>query len=101
MRSIAAIGLHSTSLIPPSPAPLVAVAHLAFIFCCVVWGSSFILLERVTHVMGPVEICIWRMLSGAAVVGACWWANRGKYRMSRRDLALLMFSSLLFTVPAS
>jgi drug/metabolite transporter (DMT)-like permease len=51
--------------------------------------------------MGPVEICIWRMLSGAAVVGACWWANRDAYRMTRRDLALLTFSSLLFTVPAS
>ena len=46
------------------------VAHLAFIFCCLVWGTTFILLERVTHVFGPVEIGIWRMLSGAAVVGA-------------------------------
>ena len=26
--------------------------HLAFIFCCFVWGSTFILLERVTHVFG-------------------------------------------------
>ncbi len=47
----------------------VTVAQIAFLFCCLVWGTSFILLERVTHVMGPVEIAIWRMLTGAAVVG--------------------------------
>ncbi len=74
-------------------------AHLAFIFCCAVWGTSFILLERVTHVMGPVEIATWRMFSGAAVVGACWWLKRGDYRPTRRDLLVMTFSSLVFTVP--
>jgi drug/metabolite transporter (DMT)-like permease len=75
------------------------VAHLAFIFCCVVWGTSFILLERVTHVMGPVEIGIWRLFSGAAVVGFVWWLKREEYRFTRRDLAQLVFSALLFTTP--
>jgi drug/metabolite transporter (DMT)-like permease len=75
------------------------VAHLAFCFCCFVWGTSFILLERVTHVMGPVDIAIWRLLSGAAVVGLCWWFKRGEYRMSGRDLFLIAIASLLFTVP--
>ena len=58
-----------------------AVAHLAFIFCCFVWGTTFILLERVTHVFGPVEIGIWRMLSGAAVVGVFWWLRRGEIQL--------------------
>src|SRR6476661_10578113 len=49
--------------------------------------------------MGPVEIGIWRMLSGAAVVGLCWWFRRGEYRMSGRDLLLIAIASLLFTVP--
>jgi drug/metabolite transporter (DMT)-like permease len=75
------------------------VAHLAFCFCCFVWGTSFILLERVTHVMGPVEIAIWRLLSGAAVVGLCWWFRRAEYRLSGRDLLLIAVASLLFTVP--
>jgi drug/metabolite transporter (DMT)-like permease len=75
------------------------VAHLTFCFCCFVWGSSFILIERVTHMMGPVEIGIWRMLSGAAVVGACWWIKRDQYRMSLRDFTLIAFASLLFTAP--
>ena len=74
-------------------------AHLAFCFCCFVWGTSFILLERVTHVMGPVEIGIWRMLSGAAIVGACWWAKRDEYRMTLRDFLLIAAASLVFTAP--
>lgn len=74
-------------------------AHLAFIFCCAVWGTSFILLERVTHVMGPVEIGIWRLFSGAVVVGSCWWLKRDEYRLTRRDLAQLTFSALVFTTP--
>src|SRR5438128_1115946 len=85
---------------PLNPVPfLPAVAHLAFIFCCFVWGTSFILLERVTHVMGPVEIAIWRLFSGAAVVGFFWWMRRGEYRLDRRDLWNLIFSALVFTTP--
>lgn len=74
-------------------------AHFAFIFCCFVWGTSFILLERVTHVMGPVEIAIWRMFSGALIVGFCWWMRPGEYRIERRDLWNIIFSSVVFTVP--
>jgi drug/metabolite transporter (DMT)-like permease len=76
------------------------VAHLAFIFCCAVWGTSFILLERVTHVMGPVEIGIWRLFSGAAICGFFWWLRRDEYRLQRRDLANMVFSALMFTAPA-
>jgi drug/metabolite transporter (DMT)-like permease len=79
------------------PAP--AVAHLAFIFCCFVWGTSFILLERVTHVFGPVAIGIWRMLSGAAVVAVCWWYSSRDFRLSGRDWLLLIFAALVFTSP--
>ncbi len=74
-------------------------AHLAFIFCCTVWGTTFILLERVTHVMGPVEIALWRLFSGAAVVAFCWWWKSDNYRLSWRDLGLMACSSLLFTAP--
>jgi drug/metabolite transporter (DMT)-like permease len=75
------------------------VAHLAFIFCCFVWGTTFILLERVTHVFGPVEIGIWRMLSGAAVVGACWWIRPSAFRLSRNDWAYMAIVVLAFTAP--
>ena len=49
--------------------------------------------------MGPVEIGIWRMVSGALVVGACWWVKRGQYRMTLRDFLLIAMASLLFTAP--
>jgi drug/metabolite transporter (DMT)-like permease len=75
------------------------VAHLAFIFCCFVWGSSFILLERVTHVFAPVEIGIWRMLSGAAVVGLFWWLRRGEFRLARRDWLYMLLAAVAFTAP--
>lgn len=74
-------------------------AYLAFIFCCFVWGTSFILLERVTHVFGPVEIGIWRMFSGAAAVAVCWWFTDRSYRLRRRDWLVLIFMALVFTSP--
>jgi len=75
------------------------VAHLACIFCCLVWGSSFILLERVTHVFAPVEIGIWRMMSGAAVVGSFWWLRRGQFRIERRDAFYMLLAAVAFTAP--
>ena len=74
-------------------------AHLAFVFCCFVWGSSFILLERVTHVFAPVEIGIARMLSGAVVVGAFWWLRRKEFSLQRRDWINMVAAALLFTAP--
>jgi drug/metabolite transporter (DMT)-like permease len=76
-----------------------AVAHLAFIFCCFVWGSTFILLERVTHVFGAVEIALWRLFSGALVVGFFWWRKRGESRLARHDWLWLAFAALAFTAP--
>jgi len=49
--------------------------------------------------MGPVEIAVWRMFSGAAVVGFFWWKGRDSYRLTGRDLVILAFSALVFTAP--
>src|SRR5688572_24237678 len=84
---------------PTSDPFCTAVAHLAFIFCCLVWGTTFILLERVTHVFGPVEIGIWRMLSGAAVVGMFWWFRPGEFRLQPRDWFHMVLAALAFTAP--
>lgn len=75
-------------------------AHLAFVFCCIVWGSTFILLERVSHVFGPVEIGIWRMASGAVAVAAVGWLGSSGFRLARRDWAPLLVVALLFTAPS-
>lgn len=50
--------------------------------------------------MGPVGLGIGRLYLGAAAVGACWWYNRGNYRLSRSDFKYMAFSALLFTAPA-
>lgn len=49
--------------------------------------------------MGPVEIGIWRMLSGAAIVGFFCWKQRGQYRLSGKDWACLLFAAVAFTAP--
>jgi drug/metabolite transporter (DMT)-like permease len=76
-----------------------AVAYVAFVFCCFVWGSTFILVERVTHVMGPVEIGLWRFAGGIAVLGGLWWWTQRKYRLTRGDFAKIAAISLLFNAP--
>ena len=79
--------------------PFPAVAHLVFLFCCFVWGSSFILVERVTHAFAPVEIALWRLFGGAAFVGLCWFWTRGAMRLRRRDVASIAFAAIAFTAP--
>jgi drug/metabolite transporter (DMT)-like permease len=76
------------------------VAHLAFVFCCVVWGSTFILLERVTHVFGPVEIAVLRMFSGAAAVSVFWWLRNRSFRLAGRDWIPLLVVAFVFTAPS-
>jgi drug/metabolite transporter (DMT)-like permease len=83
----------------PTFAPCPAVAHLAFVFCCFIWGSSFILVERVTHVMGPVEIGLWRFGGGAATLGVLWWFKHRNYRLSRGDVAKIVFIAIAFNAP--
>ena len=75
-------------------------AHLAFVFCCIVWGSTFILLERVTHVFGPVEIAVLRMFSGAAAVSVFWWLRNRDFRLARRDWLPLLVVAFIFTAPS-
>lgn len=70
--------------------------HLAFVFVCVVWGSTFIFLERVTHAFGPITIGIGRLLSGAAALGIVWFLNHRHYRLRRADWGKIAFLALAF-----
>jgi drug/metabolite transporter (DMT)-like permease len=73
-------------------------AYLAFVFVCVVWGSTFILMERVSHVLGPVDIGIWRLFSAAAALGLIWWIKRDTYHLDRRFIPPILFSALVANV---
>jgi len=72
------------------------VPHLAFVFVCLVWGSTFIFLERVTHAFGPVTIGIGRLLSGAAALGVLWLINHRTYRLRAADWGKILFLALAF-----
>jgi len=74
-------------------------AYLAFAFVCLMWGSTFILLERVSHALGPVEIGIARLLTAAAALSIVWWFQRDVYRLDRRCMGPILFSALVATVP--
>jgi len=65
----------------------------------VVWGSTFILLERVTHALGAVEIALWRFAGGAASLALIWWLTQRDYRPSRGDWAKILFVALVFNAP--
>lgn len=74
-------------------------AHVAFCFCCLVWGSMFILLERVTHVLGPLEIALWRFGGGATVLAVIWWLSHRTYRPSRNECLIIALVGLAFCAP--
>ena len=44
--------------------------YLAFLFICLCWGTSFILMHRAALAFGPAEIGMWRMTSGALTLAA-------------------------------
>ena len=59
--------------------------YLSFAFICLVWGSSFILMDRATHALGPVSIAVCRLLGGALVLAIYWlWIRQG-VRLRIRD----------------
>ena len=85
--------------LPPSLSPVdFCMAYLAFVFVCLIWGSTFILMERVSHVLGPVDIGIWRLFSAAAALGVIWWIKRDTYHLDRRFIPPILFSALVANV---
>jgi drug/metabolite transporter (DMT)-like permease len=59
----------------------------------------FILLERVTHAMAPVEIALWRFAGGAAVLGFFWWLKQRDFRINGREWVTIFWVALVFNAP--
>ena len=55
--------------------------YLSFLFICLVWGASFILMDRASHALGPVSIAVCRLLGGALVLAIYWISNRQPVRI--------------------
>lgn len=60
--------------------------YLFFVCVCLIWGSSFILVDRAAQALGPVDIAMGRLLGGAAVLGVICWAQGASLSVSWRDL---------------
>lgn len=68
--------------------------YLAFLFICLCWGTSFILMDRAALAFGPAEIGLWRMTSGAATLGAYCLLTRKWTSLTAtewRQLAIVAF----------
>jgi drug/metabolite transporter (DMT)-like permease len=65
-------------------------AYVWFVFICVTWGSSMILMKKAALAMSPLEIATWRLIGGAVTLGLlCWW-NRSTLGFRRQDWRWLL-----------
>jgi drug/metabolite transporter (DMT)-like permease len=84
------------SIVRRSSFVISSMPYLAFLFICTVWGASFILMERASHALGPVEIGLVRMLGGALVLGVYWGIfSRQRERIKLRDWGHILVVALL------
>lgn len=60
--------------------------YLIFLFICSVWGASFILMDRASLALGPVEIALCRLLGGALVLSIYWFVSGTKVRFTWAEL---------------
>lgn len=65
--------------------------YLTFLFICLVWGSSFILMKKGMVCFSPTAIGAWRLIGGAAILGLAWWQAQSPWMIRRRDLGALAF----------
>lgn len=72
--------------------------HVAFLFCGLIWGGSFILMDRAAHAYGPIAIGMGRMIGGAAAIGIYCLINRKWAPFTRRDLPHLAMAAFLANV---
>ena len=74
--------------------------YVSFLFICFVWGSSFILMDRASHALGPVSIAVCRLLGGAAVLAVYWVWKRQRVQISPTDWGhILVVAALANTLP--
>ncbi len=71
-----------------------ALAHVIFIFLCLTWGSSFILMKKAGHVFGPMTIGSGRVVGGLVLLWGVWvlvMRRRQGWPFRYRDVAGLTF----------
>jgi drug/metabolite transporter (DMT)-like permease len=69
--------------------------YVVFLFICGVWGSSFILMKKAAVCFSPTAVGAWRLVGGAAVLGAVWWWRSERWPLTKRDLPAMAFVVLI------
>lgn len=77
--------------------------YLSFLYICLIWGASFILMDRAALALGPVSIALGRLLGGSAVLGVYWWWTGARVKLSRVEwfhifMVALLANSLPFVI---
>jgi drug/metabolite transporter (DMT)-like permease len=71
------------------------VPYLAFLFICLCWGTSFILMDRAGEAFGPAAIGAGRMIGGATTLALYCLATRKWIKLSQTDwLQLALVAAL-------
>jgi drug/metabolite transporter (DMT)-like permease len=71
------------------------VPYLAFLFICLCWGTSFILMDRAGDAFGPAAIGAGRMIGGALTLATYCLATARWTKLSRADWIGLSLVALL------
>src|SRR5262245_45722904 len=65
--------------------------YLMFLFVCLVWSVSFMLMKKAAVAFSPIEIGLWRVAAGAATLVLFWaWRGRG-WTLRRPDVWPVLF----------
>lgn len=59
--------------------------YLYFLFNCLIWGSSFILMDRAAHALGPLAISTGRLLGGSLTLALYWASKRPQNHIAKGD----------------
>lgn len=59
--------------------------YLYFLFNCLIWGSSFILMDRAADALGPLAIGTGRLLGGSLTLALYWTWTRPQVRIAKSD----------------
>jgi drug/metabolite transporter (DMT)-like permease len=71
------------------------VPYLSFLFICLCWGTSFILMDRAGHAFGPAAIGAGRMVGGAMTLAIYCIVTKRWIRLSPLDWSRLALVALL------
>jgi len=59
--------------------------YLYFLFNCLIWGSSFIMMDRAATALGPLAISTIRLLGGALTLALYWAWKQPEVRIAKSD----------------